>query len=214
MKKTLWSMVAGLAVIGSAFAVPSLDTQQQNCEGDPNFVWVEKTKTCVPINPCESDDMEIEQAYCIRPDFRVPTKVSNGEFLSLVIEKYFQNVMKTNVSSIWPLMHPLEEHYICIKTSDKGYYVVDFDTNLHPSDNMQELYKAACWAYGKIATNAGIPETNFEMKCDDTTESECESIVGFANSLLQSIGKSGRIYLRYLDDLRNYNRCYMAIYAY
>ena len=63
MKKTLLSVIAGLAVIGSATAVPSMDVQQKNCE-DGQHVWVEKTKTCVPINPCLSDDADIKRAYC------------------------------------------------------------------------------------------------------------------------------------------------------
>lgn len=226
MKKTLLSILAGVVIIGSAFAVPSADDRQKLCEKTDGYVWVEKNQACIEKNPCESDNEEIERAYCIRPDFRVPDpsklpKVSDSKFTSLVLRKYFQNMMNTDIYTLLPLSSLDDEGYVAVITTDKGYYVVDFDMFYEPNvfaphDTlyMEELYKATCWSYGKKATNAGVPETNFEMKCDNTTESECESIVDFANSLLQSIGGSGQIYLRYRDLLKDYNRCYMAIYAY
>lgn len=63
MKKTLLLIVASLAVINVAYAIPSMDVQQKNCE-DGQHVWVEKTKTCVPIHPCDSEDSSIRNAYC------------------------------------------------------------------------------------------------------------------------------------------------------
>lgn len=90
MKKTLLSVIAGLAVIGSATAVPSMGVQQKNCE-DGQHVWVEKTKTCVPINPCLSDDADIKRAYCIEytfDDFRITEGLARK-----VIEKYFEDYL-------------------------------------------------------------------------------------------------------------------------
>lgn len=220
MKNFLLLVIAGLVVINAANA----GIKETCLEHPDKLVWVEKTQRCIPINPCTSDDEDIRKAYCVSPDFRIPVtsnlpKVSDGAFLSLVLKKYFQNVMNTNIDSI-RLVSPLYEHYVAVTTDDNGYYVMDFDTfeepNIwapHDTLYMEQLYKATCWSYGKIATNAGT-YTNFEMKCDDVTETQCENIIDFANVLLQSIGGSGRIVSRYNDELRDYSRCYMAIYAY
>ena len=64
MKKTLLSMLAGLIVIGSASAVPSVESRRALCETQPDkFVWVENTEACVPINPCESESYLL-RVYC------------------------------------------------------------------------------------------------------------------------------------------------------
>ena len=45
MKKTLLSVGAALAVIGSACAVPSVSDRKALCEGHPDkYVWVEKSE--------------------------------------------------------------------------------------------------------------------------------------------------------------------------
>lgn len=65
MKKTLLSVLAGIAVIGSASAVPSPADRKTACEQQPDKVWVEKTQACIDINPCLSDNEDIKKAYCI-----------------------------------------------------------------------------------------------------------------------------------------------------
>ena len=65
MKKTLLSIGAALAVIGSACAVPSVEDRKALCEKHPEkYVWVEKTQACVPIYPCSSTNQDIHDAYC------------------------------------------------------------------------------------------------------------------------------------------------------
>lgn len=61
MKKTLLSLIAGLAVINAANA----GIKETCLEHPDKLVWVEKTQRCIPINPCTSDDEDIRKAYCI-----------------------------------------------------------------------------------------------------------------------------------------------------
>ena len=43
-------------MVGTAFGVPTLEDRKKLCEQNPDkFVWVEKTQTCIPQNPCLSE---------------------------------------------------------------------------------------------------------------------------------------------------------------
>ncbi len=56
-KKTLLSILAGLAVIGSASADVTVDQRKELCAKHPEkYVWVEKDQFCAPINTCRNAD--------------------------------------------------------------------------------------------------------------------------------------------------------------
>ena len=79
MKKTLLSITAALAVIGSANA-----GLKETCLEHPDkLVWVEKTQRCIPINPCESDDAEIKRVYCDDITF-ADTSLSYGSAIQVL----------------------------------------------------------------------------------------------------------------------------------
>lgn len=84
MKKTLLSVLAGVAVIGSANA----GIKETCLEHPDKLVWVEKTQRCIPINPCKSDDADIKRAYCIEYTF-YDFPITEG-LARKVIEKYFE----------------------------------------------------------------------------------------------------------------------------
>ena len=57
MKKTLLSVLAGVAVITSASA-----GIKETCLQNPDkLVWLEKDNTCIPVHPCENEKYS---AYC------------------------------------------------------------------------------------------------------------------------------------------------------
>ncbi|MBO4583319.1 MAG: hypothetical protein J5714_04675 [Alphaproteobacteria bacterium] len=146
MKKTLLSVVAGLAVIGSSFAVPSLDRQREDCEENPNFVWVEMTKTCVPVNPCNSDNMEIKRAYCDEVTF-ADISLSYIPALMVISAKEYVRVGfgGVDMKSDWVS----EPNYIGFSDTNLGSYMVYkfADANLSRS-SATEYLKAYCRAFG------------------------------------------------------------------
>ena len=73
MKKTLLSVLAGLAVIKAASAVLSVEQRRAMCE-DFGDVWVESTQACIPQDPCSSDDETIRNVYCNAIDDKYPLK--------------------------------------------------------------------------------------------------------------------------------------------
>ena len=79
MKKTLLSVIAGLAVIGSANA----GIKETCLEHPDKLVWVEKTQRCIPINPCKSDDREIE-IIDIKADKTSVVKAAAGGTVSAI----------------------------------------------------------------------------------------------------------------------------------
>jgi len=132
MKKNfLLSVLAGLMVVGSAFAAPTPEQRKEMCLKHPNkYVWVEKTQACIEKNPCKSDDNVIQKAYCNRvfADLELPWETA-GEY---VAEAYIKNVLHTTGSYLDNLgrnatMHVWGQDYMDYKLSDGGYVVFEFD---------------------------------------------------------------------------------------
>ncbi|MCR4917426.1 MAG: hypothetical protein K5912_00590 [Alphaproteobacteria bacterium] len=132
MKKTLLSAIAGLAVIGSAAAIPTPDTARENCmKLGGTHVWVEKNKECVPINPCtEPKDSEYHKNYCLH----YIIQVSDEEKARLWVKRYTQNVLKAspvNIQIEQTNNLPANYFYLRVKTSDDGY----FETEVQYAEN-------------------------------------------------------------------------------
>ena len=108
MNKILLSAVAGLAVINAANA-----GIKETCLQHPDkLVWVEKTERCVPINPCESDDIDIHDAYCV--DFGICAPGYTDEVLKLWLGKWSRH-------EIVDLKH-LNSKTVGVKTDDGQYF--------------------------------------------------------------------------------------------
>ena len=145
MKKTLLSVVAGLAVIGSSFAVPSLDRQREDCEENPNFVWVECNNTCVPINPCLSEDKSIRYGYCVK--YFEYTRLRK-DFLEMPINAFLDKIARTTVKEY----SIVNDVYVAVKRTDGCYQVFEFES-LYPENGtdgagVSELFKVAKMLYG------------------------------------------------------------------
>ena len=161
MKKTLLSVIAGLAVIGSAIAVPSMDVQQKNCE-DGQHVWVEKTKTCVPINPCLSGDHTISDAYC---------REVNGTTESV-----------TNGISVWDVMDFWTEYKNLDCDVAKGKILNDGGKTFVPcigndylvfelsGDDVFLVTDPLCWIGGY---RARMPYDGWPTQCENSSQDYC-----------------------------------------
>ncbi len=115
MKKTLLSVTAALAVIGSACAAPSVEDRKALCEKYPDkYVWVAKDEMCVPINPCLSDNERMRHAYC--DDLILfPFDISKRDLVvQRLVEKHGANVVSIKeLSDLW----------FGVVTSDGNYWV-------------------------------------------------------------------------------------------
>ena len=173
MKKTLLSIVAGLVVINVASAVPSMDTQKTNCE-DGQHVWVEKTKTCVPINPCLSDDINIKEVYC-------PNLVGlphNKSKQDLVINEYVQNVLRTGVSEI----KEIGDTHMSVKTTDGNYFV--WKLSKHPDNHCLSQMIRAFVVNGYSFDNLMFEESvNVSYSSQVDSELKCNNIINFASTM-------------------------------
>lgn len=194
-------MVAGLAVIGSAFAVPSLDTQRTRCDEDPeHFVWVERTQACVPLNPCLSDVPEIVRGYC--SEYYLPADISQQDF---VIDK----MLKSWGTSLFA-KKDLGDGYIALITYDGRYSVH------HIIDNEHSYGKtiAIQWAFEIYGYDEIDIKSDYEGKdgglrgiydvVSVKSSEECEDIKNFAmmlNAVEKWEYKNGecRLYWVYLD---------------
>lgn len=195
MKKTLLSILTGLMVIGLAVAAPTPDDRRALCEKHPEkYVWVEKDQFCAPINPCESDNAEIKEAYCLAfpmlPKFWVKS-------LSIV-DIYVKNVLHTKLSDmalqfIQPgvgfvplseVQHEDKTGYIGFKTVDGGYFVMPWGEQvLDGNDAMVSRSRSAVMyafaAYGYLNTIDGITS----ISADVPNEQGCIDIQNLSDLL-------------------------------
>ena len=147
MKKTFCSILAGMVVVGSAFAdAPTIEDRRALCEKHPDkYVWVEKTEACVPINPCESDNAEIKSAYCDAVTF----SSIHLPVLSACSVVQVQEQVRGNIGGIDMGCRSLSGQYIVSQDKNIGSYMVykfaDVDLN---RSSATEYLKAYCFAWG------------------------------------------------------------------
>ena len=188
MKKTLLSVVAGLAVIGSAFAVPSLDRQREDCEENPNFVWVECNNTCVPINPCLSEDKSIRYGYCVK--YFEYTRLRK-DFLEMPINAFLDKIARTTVKEY----SIVNDVYVAVKRTDGCYQVFEFES-LYPENGtdgagVSELFKVAKMLYG-FGDPDDAPSSTIISPCKRSflaapiMKKDCIKLVDFYRDLITS----------------------------
>ena len=217
MKKTLLSVLAGLTVIGSASAAPTPEDRKALCDlliKKGTHVWVEKTSACIPVNPCESDDIQIKRAYCIEvfEDIQVKTYAQAAK----LSEKYIEVVTKesTKCGLLENNGHiPGSQDYINCKTDSGMYFALEFDDFTDTGDIRADIAKGTLIAFnhepdgscastyvkrdntdiigdGHIISN----DTNINNTRDiSITGAECEEMADFA-SKVSSLGRGTTIY--------------------
>lgn len=180
MKKTFCSILAGMVVVGSAFAAaPTIEDRRALCEKHPDkYVWVDKTGACIPVNPCLSEKSEIKDAYCPR----IGNIFLNERQRNMVIEKYVQKVLNTNVTNIKLVFSDpkYNSEYVGIKTSDGGY--IGWNYSYSDIGESGLIFNAAM-AYGYLCTAGGNDDGKAKLYCDDLDESLCRDIAEFASLL-------------------------------
>ncbi|MCR5194489.1 MAG: hypothetical protein K6B71_03125 [Alphaproteobacteria bacterium] len=202
MKKTLLSVLAGLTVMGSAFADgPSVEDRKKLCQlliDKGTHVWVEKTEACIPINPCHSDDSKIKEAYCIYP---YNLYFASGEAVEIFAKKYANNILKTDVAktNVHDSVKTIEKEkkkgyryaleggyfYLQMHTTDGGFYSVPVALRTELEGKHLD---PVCIAFGKNGTynQMGIRTVNY---CDNVNEQEFYEMKDFLDELLISIPK-------------------------
>lgn len=140
MKKTLLSVLAGLAVITSA----SAGIKETCLENPDKLVWVEKTGECIPVNPCEKG--EKYNAYCIRAFKRTQTeKAAQSYFMTEQYLKFRGVSGLTRHEAGTSLNNSFGQDYIAYKTGDGYYYQFEIDdtdntTLFGPSKKYDAMY--------------------------------------------------------------------------
>lgn len=161
MKKTLLSAIAVSAVIGTANAAPTVEQRRAMCE-DFGDVWVSKTESCIPENPCLSKDKDVVNAYCFPIEGTIES-VKDGISVWDIMEfytdyknpscvvtrgKYFNDGGKTYVPCIG-------DSYIVFELSgDDSFLVTD----------------PLCWIGGY---RARMPYDGWPTQCENSSQDYC-----------------------------------------
>lgn len=170
MKKTLLSVVAGLAVVSAANA----GIKETCLEHPDKLVWVEKTQRCIPINPCKSDDATIQDAYCNTTFARVQLgSIAQGQKL---VEAYLANNMNvsgTYVGNRHRDTSLLGQDFIPYELNDGGYVVFEFDdlSDITKSQIADGAMKGACYVFGgSYWGNGSCHLVDSDAICEDVAE--------------------------------------------
>lgn len=127
MKKTLLSVIAGLAVINVASAVPSPADRKALCEKHPEkYVWVERDQFCAPINPCKSDNQSVQLAYC--RDVEFPFDTSKRDLVvNRLVEKWGMGAVVSikDFDVEWFGVVTSDGHYFAAGRSNRKYMTLD-----------------------------------------------------------------------------------------
>ena len=147
MKKTLLPILFGITLVGSAFAVPSVEDRRALCERNPdNYVWVKKTQACIPVNPCASGNEDIRLSYC--GHLILPFDVTNRE---MIIDRYVQEGLHTKVSEKLEVGEKDGYPVLGVKTNDGGY--IAFIYGKRESDCYTNILYALDAYFGGIKGN-------------------------------------------------------------
>jgi len=185
MKKTLLSILAGLAVIGSASAVPGPEERMELCKKHPEkYVWVEKTQACIPINPCESNNPDIFSAYCMLANDR--PLYSTGEKLDYVIKYFTEHSLKDTVKET----HFLDGDFVAVNTTG-GYYfvarVINPTTPIGPNPIFQYITDAID-AVNMKSWHAGYNAESRKVEISgNNAEAFCEEVADLASLLADTV---------------------------
>lgn len=174
MKKTLLSVITGLAVIGSAQA-----GIKETCLQHPDkLVWVEKTQRCVPINPCLSDDKEIKDAYCDDTTFaNISLSNIHASMVVGLVPLYRKCLLGEELPDAFPVKYPslAEPNYLAEHLVGAGMYTVYKFANLDVNrSSAMEYLKGVCNAIGGADTgrtfynDAGFASIECRSTCPGT----------------------------------------------
>ncbi len=198
MKKTLLSVIAGLAVINVASAAPSVADRKALCEKHPDkYVWVAKTEACIPINPCKSSNDGIKESYC--SDVFKKIQIGRRDDYKVLVETYLEKVMGVTGSPLGGSNSLLGDDFVSYKTSDNGYIVFRFDdlSDLTASDRVLGAIYGACLAHGGNSSYAkGLSGKEKEVpspKCSNF-KGTCQDIADLASRVVgipMKVGEEG-----------------------
>ncbi|MCR4917456.1 MAG: hypothetical protein K5912_00745 [Alphaproteobacteria bacterium] len=193
MKKTLFSTIAGLAIIGSASAIPTPNSAKKHCS-KPN-IWVEKTAECLSENPCiESTEKKISSEHCIA-EIVAP---SDESIQKIWLDKFTENVFKTTVKEINLIKDKNTlDVFLGVHTNDGNYFAIgtnktNVDTTFFRkkcSSNTQFALNAYGYGFGLgkeyefIGGALGIKDNAY--KISNTPKDNCTAIKKFADTLAQ-----------------------------
>ena len=217
MKKTLLSVLAGLTVIGSASAAPTPEDRKALCDlliKKGTHVWVEKTKACIPVDPCrEAEDSDVFKAYCIYLDagnrtpyeFFVETMPMDLQYLEkhpelkevrkLWVERFAKQVLHldpVNIDVNYGNSNDDQRKYPRFTTSDGGYYQIKVWA--HQPDVVRFAPAAYVWAaitayvvpeYGNYDYRYHQNEEDNSFEFPGNNETFCQDIKDFAELLAQ-----------------------------
>ena len=192
MKKTLLSVLAGLAVIGSASAAPTPEDRMALCDlliQKGTHVWVEKTEACIPADPCGNGVNDtIRSAYCLT-DLGERFVFRGVDGLADFVKRYTEKVLKAPTPQPDMLygIAPQPDGYKGVyttNTNDLGFFGFNYEIREKgPLVNR----KPVCLVFGR-ETSAGAGCKGVE------SEQECTDMFDFYNLLSKDFNTPNPVY--------------------
>lgn len=179
MKKLTFAIITAVLTIG-AHAEVSVDAQKNIC-AKKEWVWVDKSNTCVPVNPCADTSGKFE-AYCIRVFKDIQVNELKNNAATRLVDIYAERSLgiKNPSSAMASSPNLLGQDYVLV-TAGGNYIMFEFD-DISESDPLSGEIEGRCIAYGGTPVLRGWTERGVGSGLYDCTgigEEECKILGGF-----------------------------------
>ncbi len=168
---------------------------------------MEKTKACIPVNPCLSDDEQIKEAYCFEKTL-LGISLDDDERVDLWLDKFAEQCIKSKMVEkicLWGSEHEwtkMPDNYISIKTADGGYYTLHmtYFYNENGKQSADSVVTTAAEAYcASWVGSLNLRDILIEKKY----EGICKDVMDFAKKLMTE-----PLNIREVDVSQSYrNKC-------
>lgn len=177
VSKIMLASLLGAIAINSVMA-DEYDGPRNRCKAKSDKHWVEKTKECIPANPCDTNvainNPDVYRKYCA--DFIMSGRLSKNQE-KMVYDKYVEQVLKTRiVEQTYSTATDLSHIFYGFTLLDGGYIVFQQELGFRESDKTPIPAFEICNAYGKGTCGD-------DCCLGDFTDSQCIEIATFASTL-------------------------------
>ena len=86
--KIIMGALAGL--MATTVSVKAL-SMKEACEQDPELYWLENTGECLPVHPCQDDELKNDEKYCNRVFSRVQAHAAFDDLAENYVKAYLDN---------------------------------------------------------------------------------------------------------------------------
>ena len=126
MKTSKIIMGALVGLMATTVSVKALSVKEA-CEQDPELYWLENTGECLPVHPCQDDELKNDEKYCNRVFKHVQTHAKCDYLAERYVKAYLYNKGMSYDSVDLDKVNTIGQDYVLVRLSDGRRIEFEFD---------------------------------------------------------------------------------------